>query len=77
MRRRTLRSVGKLAQYRARPEQAVLSGFVVAGFDRRLALLLQIAGVEELFALVGIGRSAVAHVRQFERDLTFQLDQLR
>ena len=68
-------SVGELDHLRLK--QAVLGGFVVAGFDRRLALLLQIAGVEELFALVGIGRSAVPHVRLFERDLTFQLDQLR
>jgi len=54
-----------------------IGGFVVTGFDGRLAFLLQLAGVEELFALGGIGGTAVTHVSELERHLTFQFDQFR
>ena len=47
-------------------QKAFLRRFVIAGFDRRLAFLIELARVEELFALGGIGGTAVAHVRQLE-----------
>src|SRR5208282_2292730 len=73
-------SVGDLAQVAenlAGMEQAVLGGFVIAGFDCRLALLLELVRVEELLALDGIGGPAVAHVRKLKRHLALELDQVR
>ena len=66
-----------MAENLAGMEQAVLGGFVVAGFDCRLALLFELVRVEELLALDGIGGAAVAHVRKFERHLPLKLDQVR
>src|SRR5208283_2872303 len=73
-------SVGGLAQVAenlAAMEQVVLGGFVIAGFDCRLALLFELARVEEVLALDGISGSAVAHVRKLERHLALHLDQVR
>ena len=57
-------------------KQVRLGGMVIAGFDCGLALLLELAGVEELLAFDGIGGAAVAHVRELERHLPFRLDQV-
>ena len=66
-----------MAEDLAGAEQAVLGGFVIAGFDCRLAVLFKLVRVEELLALDGIGGPAVAHVRELERHLPLHLDQIR
>ena len=52
----SLGGVAQVAEDVAGLQQVRLGGMVIAGFDRVLALLLELAGVEELLAFDGIGR---------------------
>jgi len=72
-----LESVGELTKNRPRLLQAVFCGFVIAGFDLRLAVLFELTCVEELPALNGIGGAVIADVRELEGHLTFEVHELR
>ena len=69
-------SVAELAQNCLRAQQAVLGGFVVSRLNRVFAFLIELPRLEKLLAFRGFGGTNIAHVRQFERDLPFELDQI-